>query len=155
MAYKSNLVLNARAKEVIPVLESKLAGISIVAQGVQLTGKGAAARLRAHLDLADELRKTKNKVALLTKRHRKSRVEVESTLLVLKTFALASYPTDSAELVALRLHPRPRKKMTPATKVLAAEKKRATRKARNTLGRKQRSKIKAAPVTAVTVKGSR
>jgi hypothetical protein len=106
------------------------------------------ATVTAHTAWMNQLRSERTLVA-----------RVDPMALDLENYLRGLYGTTSTALVDYGLNPRAPRKPTPTTKVGAAQKSAATRKARNTLGKRQKAAIHGTvpvPVTptAATASGS-
>lgn len=130
-------------------LQSLVAGVKrhLGTKPIQLLGKTWTPEELEEvlLDHLSELRGTNTlynqwKVAL-ARYHTRYETELLPLIFALRAFVEAAYGPQSDELGHFGFKARRPRTQTPESKLLAARKARATRKARKTMGRKQREKI--------------
>jgi len=120
-------------------LDALPAGTKIVVRGVEVDVKAV---MQACIDAAQQLEHQRGVVHAALVASRKAndaRLKLDEGL---KAWLTTNYGLESTIAAAFGFAPRKKTVKSPATKKAAAEKNRATRKARNTMGKRQRLKIK-------------
>ena len=110
--------------------------------GQKWTSESLAAALRSHADELIAIRQLHQKLTGAVLAHRQSyEAELLPLVLALRAYAEATWGPNSDELTHFGFAARRPRTQTPESKVKAATRARATRKARKTMGRRQRQHI--------------
>ena len=141
---KSTKVL--RGRSMVAGLKKHAPALSRVSWGSALrSADEVAARFQAHLDALDEAAAREAAWRAALGKEARLEKEIKKVLQQVTLFLQAVYGDESNTLRDFGLKPRKKAKIGPAKMALTVEKRNATRKARHTMGKKQRKAIKGAP----------
>ncbi len=124
-------------------LRAHLATAVMMINGARVSGAQLASSIEAHLALIEQIRHMRYELLGLVARQKKLLAANDAARRVVMSYVVATYGANSKELTALGFKVKKRKKLTVAQRVAATAKSLATRKARHTMGKKQRKAIKA------------
>ena len=106
--------------------------------GIDATPADVAARLQAHLDAMEEVRRLAIAWRSAVAREQELEDEIKELIDRVQLFLRGRYGAGSGILLEFGLKPRAKAKISAATKAVAVVKRRATRAARRTMGAQQR-----------------
>jgi hypothetical protein len=115
---------------------------AFVFQGKTLSKADLVALVEEHETAIADLQKAEAAVKAAVTRERAKNAEIHAMGVRIHAWAHIRYPHDIAILADFGTAPVKHGVKSPAVKALAAERMRATRKARHTLGKRQKAKIK-------------
>jgi hypothetical protein len=146
MVDRSVIAQNLRNLKVIEGIKKRLAGsASVVIGGVSYTPAALIAVFQTEVDATSEATMAEALYHQAVRKRRAAGKAAHPVRIALRRFALVQYGDSHAALGDFGFAPD--KKTTKSVKVLvaAADKAKATRAARGTMGKKQRKKVKAPP----------
>jgi hypothetical protein len=111
----------------------------------KLSGAQIVAAAKAHLALIAEIKRMRGELDRMLANAKAMRLSMSARRLAVKAYAVATFGAQSIELHALGFSVKKPAKPSAETRRAAVEKRLATRKARNTMGTKQRKAIKGTP----------
>ena len=110
--------------------------------GTLMTPAQIVALVQRHLDALAMLATLRAEIKAAIQESRTQRAAVRSAVVCIRYYVLSKFGEHSEEYASLGFSPRKVGVKTAEAKALAVQKLRATRKARHTMGRKQRAAIK-------------
>jgi hypothetical protein len=137
----TNTDLTVLEESVVGGLARLLPDASVPIAGKLIGSKELQARVKAHADILNALRDAHAKVSELVALDQSMRGEMAQLLMGIRNQVSALYGEESAAFASFGFKARKTPQRTPKSKVVAAEKSLATRAARHTMGKRQRSQI--------------
>ncbi len=137
----SKVVLINMEENLISGLAKLAPDVSLPVAGKLVTSKELQAQIQAHVDTMNSSNDARAKFLELVGLDKSQRAGIKPILDAVRSYAAGLYGENSAEFASFGLKPRKVAQRTPLSKVEAAEKLRATRVARHTMGKVQRSAI--------------
>jgi hypothetical protein len=146
MATKTKVTRQNQLRQLMAGIDKHLTNVtSVTLAGADVPLPQVKAQLQADVDASDASVQAKANLAAVVQRERNSHANLEPTLRLFKSYVVSHFgdTNDASDVLSdFGLKPRPSPKTTVATKAEAAEKSKATREARHTMGPKQKAKIK-------------
>ncbi len=147
----SKVVLINLEENVIAGLAKLAPDASLPLGGKLVASKDLQAQIQAHVDTMNSVNDARAKFSELVGLNRAQRTAMKPVLATIRNYVAGLYGENSAEFASFGFKPKKVAQRTPLSKVEAAEKLRATRAARHTMGKVQRSTIHGVVPTPATV----
>jgi hypothetical protein len=137
----TKVVLINLEENVIAGLAKLAPEVSLPVGGKLVTSKDLQAQLQAHVDTMNSANGARAKFSELVGVDKSQRAGTKPVLAAVRSYAAGLFGENSAEFASFGFKPTKVAQRTPLSKVEASEKVRATRIARHTMGKVQRSAI--------------
>jgi hypothetical protein len=149
----SHGVLIATEMNMLTDLPIALPGVSVNVNGTTMTQPQVLAQIQGHLDLLRQVEATRRHLQQLVAAEKAAHVQLKVTMTSVRHLAIGLLGPDSGQVAMLGFAVKPRTPPSSETAAAAVVKRIATRKARKTMGKRQRAAIHApvsvAPAPAV------
>jgi len=133
-------------------ITKNLAGVTVMMEAKPYTGAEMASVIQQEVDLLTAVRQAHANLAHAIQEHREFEARRGHTIKAIRDLIRLMYAGDGTKLAEFNLRePQARKVMTVETLLVRAEKARATREKRNTMGKRQKERVKG-DVTGVVMR---
>jgi hypothetical protein len=137
----SKVVVRNLEESVIAALDRLLPDSSMPVEKKLVTSKELQARIQSQVDAMRAVNEARAKLAQLIALERSGHAQLIPLLVAVRNYAAGIFGETSADFASFGFKPRKAPERTARSKVEAAEKLRATRIARHTMGKRQRLAI--------------
>ncbi len=145
--HSSKAVLMQFEGSVMDALAKIIPKATLPVGGKLVTSKELRGRIQTHVDTMDALVQARAKVSQLVALDRQQRAELMSVMAGIQHYVAGLFGEHSMEFASFGFKPKKVPQRTVESKAQAAEKLRATRLARHTLGKRQKASIHGMPAT--------
>jgi hypothetical protein len=151
VSFPSRTTTQGRDQQVLEGIRKDLQGVPTILLGTTTyTPATLAAFIQSRLDLANAIDTTRAQWLATVKAYNATSARAKIVLNDLRNYLIAAFGADSPTLADFGFSAPRKATLTPEQKAAAIEKALATRKARKTLGKRQKARIKGVLVTTGT-----